>query len=329
MPLEETSATKLLLAPIVSRHEEHLHHIKQMVCGGVAGCVAKTAVAPLSRVTILMQVQSMRPHKFVDGAHPNNQFLIQSLKKIVKEEGIRGFWVGNGAMVVHRFPYTGMVFEMNALAKHRLQRWFPELPAHSRNFLSAGVSAWLSLTFCYPLDVVKTRLTTQTKTKYYKGIIDALIRIGQDEGFYGFYRGLGLSTISVVPMIAVNFSLYEYFFKLYAGFGAPLVLQNLLAGGSSGAMASTIFFPVDLLRRQMQMVGVGGRKAIYGSAWDAVKQVYRTGYVRYPGSPWSVLWGLSEFFRGLFPELIKVTPYNGIMFTIQNWMMQSKWYMES
>merc|ERR1740117_2281211 len=32
-----------------------------------AGCVVKTCVAPLSRVTILMQVQSMRPHKFRAG----------------------------------------------------------------------------------------------------------------------------------------------------------------------------------------------------------------------------------------------------------------------
>jgi hypothetical protein len=37
--------------------------LKHAAAGGVAGVVGKSAVAPLSRVCILMQVQSMRPHK--------------------------------------------------------------------------------------------------------------------------------------------------------------------------------------------------------------------------------------------------------------------------
>lgn len=298
---------------------------KQLLAGGIAGCVAKTTVAPLSRVTILMQVQSMRPHKFADGTHPNNQFLGRSLMKIYAEEGMRGFWKGNGAMILHRFPYTGLVFFIDAGTKRWLERSFPDLPINVRSFLSAGWSAAISMTAWYPLDVVKTRLTTQTGTKYYEGILNCLFKIGRDEGFTAYYRGLGVSSMSVVPMVALNFTLYDHFFKLYSGFGLPNIFQTLCAGATSGAMSSTMFFPVDLLRRQMQMVGVGGRKPVYSGVLDAVLQVYNTGAGRSTTLPWRYFWGSREFFRGLLPELIKVAPNSAIMFSVQKGLINSSW----
>merc|ERR1712178_240592 len=141
--------------------------------------------------------------------------------------GFRGFWVGNGAMLVHRFPYTGLVFWMDAGAKRWLERWFPHLPPNARSFLSAGSSAAVSMTACYPLDVVKTRLTAQTGRQYYQGIWNCLCKIRRDEGWAGYYRGLGVSGASQVPMIALNFTLYGDFFRLYSGLGLPLYIHTL------------------------------------------------------------------------------------------------------
>ena len=40
----------------------------------------------------------------------------------------------------------------------------------------------------YPLDLVRTRLSAQTKTQYYQGIWHALATITRDEGARGLYR---------------------------------------------------------------------------------------------------------------------------------------------
>jgi hypothetical protein len=64
------------------------------------------------------------------------------------------------------------------------------------------------------LDTIKTRLVTQMSSTAatvipYKGIVDCAIRITQEEGIKTFYRGLAPRLMSVVPMIGIQFGVYE------------------------------------------------------------------------------------------------------------------------
>ncbi|CAE8653873.1 unnamed protein product, partial [Polarella glacialis] len=81
------------------------------------------------------------------------------------------------------------------------------------------------------------------------------------------YRGLGVSLCSAVPTIAVNFALFDEFSRIYGDLGLQSTpfLHALTAGASAGIVASSLLFPIDLIRRQMQMVGLGGRPRVYGS----------------------------------------------------------------
>merc|ERR1719473_2125085 len=45
---------------LTDRHRQMMESMKGFTAGGLAGCCGKTIVAPFSRVTILMQVQSMQ-----------------------------------------------------------------------------------------------------------------------------------------------------------------------------------------------------------------------------------------------------------------------------
>ena len=73
-----------------------------------------------------------------------------------------------------------------------------------------------------PMDTIKTRLVTQMNYPDlvpYKGIADAAVRISREEGIGAFYRGLTPRLISVVPMIGIQFGVYEFMKKVMVARG--------------------------------------------------------------------------------------------------------------
>ena len=78
-----------------------------------------------------------------------------------------------------------------------------------------------------PMDTIKTRLVTQMSANVvsgtpYKGIIDCAVRIAKEEGIRTFYRGLPPRLLSVVPMIGIQFGVYEAMKKvMISKIGAP------------------------------------------------------------------------------------------------------------
>lgn len=58
-------------------------YVKELIAGGAAGAFAKTTVAPLERIKILLQTRT-------EGFHSLGVF--QSLKKLLKHEGFQGFY---------------------------------------------------------------------------------------------------------------------------------------------------------------------------------------------------------------------------------------------
>ena len=68
------------------------------------------------------------------------------------------------------------------------------------------------------MDTVKTRLVTQMNYPdlvAYKGINDCFRTVLKEEGIGAFYRGLTPRLLSVVPMIGIQFGIYEVRTKVY------------------------------------------------------------------------------------------------------------------
>ncbi|EQC39121.1 hypothetical protein SDRG_03329 [Saprolegnia diclina VS20] len=289
-----------------------------LFAGGVAGSVGKTCTAPLSRLTILFQVHSM-----VSATHKGkfSDSLPQAFMKVVRNEGVVSLWKGNGASVVHRFPYSAVNFFTYELMKGSFGEASSQSGQMSISFLSGAIAAATSTSVCYPIDLIRTRLITQLdKDIRYRGISHAFHRIRAEEGTRGLYRGLSTTLLVTVPNMAVNFTMFEALKEMAlvyrssknedASVNTSLgVIDTLLCGGVSGIVSSSITFPVDVIRRRMQISGIhGGGRAM--SAMEITRALYAEQGVR-------------GFYRGLAPELLKVIPMVGITFGSFDYIKQA------
>lgn len=281
--------------------------VPQLLAGGIAGAFSKTCTAPLARLTILFQVQGMHS----DVAVLSRPSIVHEALRIINEEGFRAFWKGNLVTIAHRLPYSSVNFYAYEQYK-KILKSIPALYGNERNaskdlfvhFVGGGLAGMTATSATYPLDLVRTRLAAQRSTMYYHGISHAIRTICRDEGVFGLYKGLGATLLSVGPSIAISFSVYESLRSHWLAQRPydPNLLISLTCGSLSGIASSTATFPLDLVRRRMQLEGAGGQARVYNTGlFEAFRHIFRTE-------------GFRGLYRGIMPEYYKVVPGVGIVF---------------
>lgn len=148
---------------------KHLN-IRTFVSGGLAGCVAKTLVAPIDRVKILLQVHS---------THYDGYGIFESFYRIYQKEGFSALYKGNGAQMIRIFPYAAVQFTSYETFKSINKKIFKSGSDGILNSLACGSLAGITaVTSTYPLDVIRSRLAFQFKGEHvYTGIFDSIKKI--------------------------------------------------------------------------------------------------------------------------------------------------------
>lgn len=289
-----------------ARHSQ-IGSASQLLAGGVAGAFSKTCTAPLARLTILFQLQGMQTEIGTLG-RPS---IIHEASRIALEEGIRAFWKGNGVTIVHRLPYSAISFySYEKYKKFLLSITGTEGRQESfsvgmgTKLLAGGGAGITAASSTYPLDLVRTRLAAQRKERYYKGIKHALQTIHRDEGLKGLYKGMGATLLGVGPNIAINFCVYDTLKSFWtigrSEYSGPWT--SLVCGSVAGLASSTVSFPLDLVRRRMQLEGAAGRALVYKTGiLGTFMHIVKTE-------------GWLGVYRGILPEYLKVVPSVGIVF---------------
>lgn len=104
----------------------------------------------------------------------NNEYkgVISSLVQMVRIEGLKGLFKGNGTNVVRIAPYSAIQF----LSYEKYKKEFlsqNETATHLspvQNLVAGGMAGVTSLLCTYPLDLIRSRLTVQTTEEKYRGI---------------------------------------------------------------------------------------------------------------------------------------------------------------
>jgi len=260
--------------------------------------------------------------------------ILSPLLGIAKDEGIRGFWKGNGANVLRIIPTSAVrfysfesykkllrqllrkedlqtvkhtslfpppIWSSSAMCCHSLQ-WSARLNKQRELLVASACAGTTAAVVAFPIDFVRTRLTAQTSSnKYYQGVVNAVVSIYRHEGPLGFYKGIVPSILNTAPYIAINFTTYE---KLKNALGhAPGPLLSLSMGAAAGTLATTLVYPLDLIRKRIIVQGMGGKERTYQGMRDAVKKIM-------------VHEGLRGFYRGLVVTYLKVVPSTAVTWCV-------------
>lgn len=116
-------------------------------------------------------------------------------------------------------------------------------------------------------------------------------------GLSALYRGIIPTVAGVAPYVGLNFMVYEMARTQFTPEGQkdPSAVGKLGAGAVSGAVAQTITYPFDVLRRRFQINTMSGMGYQYAGIGDAIRSIVRTE-------------GFRGLYKGIVPNLLKVAP---------------------
>jgi solute carrier family 25 (adenine nucleotide translocator) protein 4/5/6/31 len=273
-----------------------------LASGGTAAAISKTAVAPIERVKLLLQVQDASKTIAVDKRYKG---IIDVLTRVPKEQGFLALWRGNLANVIRYFPTQALNFAFKDTYKNIFLKGLDKKKDFWKffagNLASGGAAGATSLCFVYPLDFARTRLAADVgkgNTREFKGLADCLIKIVKSDGPIGLYRGFFVSVQGIIIYRAAYFGMFDTAKMVLAGegklnfFAAWGIAQVVTVG--SGILS----YPWDTIRRRMMMQS-GRTDVLYKNTWDCTVKIVKN------EGPRALFKGaLSNVFRGTGGALV-------------------------
>lgn len=277
--------------PPLKKHSTLEQAAKQVAIGTFAGSIAKTALAPLSRIKVIIQIAE------------KSQSLSTAVGQIYQEGGLRAFYRGNFANIIKSGPETGAKLLMFDVLKEKFASSDGHLTPQAR-FVAGGLSSIFSHGLFYPLDLIKIRLEA-TPHGTYTGMIHCAQTIYQAEGFVpAFYRGLVPVCFSTFPSSGITLGLYNYLSdKIRATYGEQASAKQFAYASTFAALVSEVTtYPMHLAKSRLATQGSPGIPKKYNGLMDFFTKVYATDGVR-------------GFYRGLVPACVKHVPSVAITMT--------------
>uniref|UniRef100_A0A914GYM1 ADP/ATP translocase n=1 Tax=Globodera rostochiensis TaxID=31243 RepID=A0A914GYM1_GLORO len=257
---------------------------RDFAAGAVAACVAKTVIAPVERVKLILQLQTSQHTIAVASRYAG---MVDCFVRLPREQGFRSFWRGNLSNVARAASQEslGMAF------KELFRRWCvveSDSTDHYRRFLAGnllagGLAGSATFFVIYPLDFSRTRLAVDmgkdASTREFKGLVDCFVKIAKHDGPLGLYRGFLPSLNYIFLYRSAYYGLFDSFKVFVAeedenGVSNLSFLAAFCIGQCSAFVAAVISYPLDTVRRRLMMQS-GKAVRDYANAWDCIGKIYR------------------------------------------------------
>jgi len=270
---------------------------KDLLAGGVSAAVSKTAVAPIERVKLLLQVQAASTQIAADKQYKG---IIDAFRRIPAEQGALSFWRGNLSNVIRYFPTQALNFAFKDRYKQIFQHWDAKTDFwkfFAGNLASGGAAGATSLLFVYPLDFARTRMAVDVgtgKQRQFTGLLNCLTTISKKDGVRGLYQGFNISVVGIIFYRAAYFGGFDTAKSaLLKDPKKATFWQNWAIAQVVTTVAGIISYPFDTIRRRM-MMQAGRGEILYTSSFDCAKKLMAKE-------------GPGAFFKGAFSNILRGT----------------------
>jgi len=230
--------------------------------------------------------------------------------KIIRETGLRGLWRGHVATLLRVAPYSATSFATFDFYQGSMKRLGPSWMAGDiqSRFLAGAAAGASATSLTYPLDLLRARMAAHwgKEARYNEGYLSALRSIVREEGVFVLWSGLRPTIFGIVPYAGCSFGFFETFkaqIKHYGGVNEDRELRTssrLGAGALAGLLAQSLTYPLDIIRRRMQV-----SPSLYRNEVDAIRRIWRSE-------------GPSAFFKGLSMNWVKAPLAVGVSFTVND-----------
>ncbi|KAF6002191.1 hypothetical protein F1559_002202 [Cyanidiococcus yangmingshanensis] len=315
------------------------------VAGVSGGCLSTLVLHPFDLIKTRLQATDLRH----ESGYYSYRSIANAVATIIREEGLRnGLYRGALPAVVGSSLSWGIYFACYQRAKtliaqlgHDVSKDYLSESGSANHLLSGTLAGIITVLLTNPIWLLKTRIQLEKGLRsspqtgpamiYPSGALLTTVRsLWREEGFRGFYRGLGPS-ILLVTHGAIQFAAYERIRRIFmrrrlatshrnqdisesdaSRIQGPItnsaernnivrlsVIESLLAATASKVIASVLTYPLQVARTRMQQQGVDMQA--YGSLLRALRTIYSRN-------------GLRGFYRGVVANLCRVTPSSAITF---------------
>lgn len=275
--------------------------LQDLVLGGTAGAIAKTAMAPVERVKLLLQTMDSNPD-IISGKVKRYDGPIDCLKRVAAEQGVKAFWRGNLVNCLRYAPQQGSALAFNDLINNKV---FPKYNPKTDFWMSflcklaaGGTAGAVANTICYPFDFARTRLASDVgsgKAKF-NGIADCIVSTVKAQGITGLYTGWSVTVAGAFVYRAGQLGCFAQIQDLN-----PYKKDKGMLGAVSSFVAVTTArtvimpfnYPFDTIRRRMMLQSEKPKaERLYSGSFNCLQQIVAKE-------------GVKGLYKGMVPELFR------------------------
>lgn len=217
--------------------------------------------------------------------------ILSTMRTIVAEESVFALWKGNVPASVMYVLYGATQFTTYSTCNNWLSRYEREhkvkLGPGAHAFILGSVAGGCSTVVSYPFDLLRTRFANSA---HFLSVYTTVADIIRHEGPLALFRGVNTGIASISLYSGILFWSYESAKIITRSIDKYPSLMEPVSGFTAGVVAKAIVFPLDLLRKRLQV-----HSAQPSRVFTVISQILK-------------FEGPRGFYKGFFVSIVKNAP---------------------